>query len=91
MFSGLLFYADGSGHVSDGSGHMSDLGFSDAAVSLARHLADSVLSVSWSLWPPSSWLPQSPLSLLALLGSQSFVALSLLCLFYLFSLFWISG
>jgi hypothetical protein len=27
---------------------MSDLGFSDAAVSLARSLADTVLSVSWS-------------------------------------------
>ncbi len=61
-FSGLLFCADGSGHTSDGSGHMSDLGFSDAAVSLARHLVASALSVSWSLLAPPSppGYPESP-------------------------------
>jgi hypothetical protein len=37
---------DGSGHISDGSGHMSELGSSDAAVSFARPLADTVLLVS---------------------------------------------
>jgi hypothetical protein len=83
-----LFYADGPGHISDGSGHMSDLGFSDAVVSFAQPLADTVLLVSWSrldsqvLGSPS---PPDTMSLLAPLGSLSFVALSL-SLFVLFIL-----
>jgi hypothetical protein len=35
-------------YTSDGSGHFAELGFSDASVSLARPLLDTVLSVSWS-------------------------------------------
>ena len=84
-----MFYADGSGHTSDGSGHLSDLGFSDAAVPLARLLADTVLSVSWFAWDSEFLAPAVPpdtLRLLALLGSLSFVALSL-SLFILFILF----
>jgi hypothetical protein len=76
---------------------MSDLGFSDAAVTLNRHLADKVLSVSWSFaWAPEFLalpVPPDTLSSVAPLGSLSFVALSLslFILSILFILgFWVS-
>jgi hypothetical protein len=75
---------------------LSDLGFSDAAVTLAQSLAGTVLSVSGSrlgLRLPVSHSPPGYLESLGPLGSLSFAALSL-SVFILFILFilvlWVS-
>ena len=59
-------------YTSDGSGHLADLGFSDAAVPLARPLADTYFQSFGLSWASDFLAPSIPpdiLSLLAPLGS----------------------